>query len=196
MCVYRYLESDYRAESSANRALGYRGLPAQGCWDGGQGLGQSGLPLEPLGSRCVLGLKAPFPPPQDRGLFLYDGVLRWPGSQLAPLSLCFALCFKQWVKGAESLSFSLLFVPGVIWGWVGAVDPWGISPCVGVLVFSPLLQSSGRGALFLFQVRGDGGKSLPRSWMSKASLGCGTGFSQGEFGQNWGMISPETLQEG
>lgn len=68
----------------------------------------------------------------------------------------------------------------------------------GVLVFSPLLQSSGRGALFLFlfQVRGDGGKSLPRSRLSKASPGWGTGFSQGEFGQNWGMISPETLHEG
>lgn len=29
---------------------------------GGQGLEQGGLPLEPVGSRCVLGLKAPFPP--------------------------------------------------------------------------------------------------------------------------------------
>lgn len=51
VCVYRYLESDYRAESSANRAFGAsRTSQLSAAGMGAFGLEQVCLPLKPIGS--------------------------------------------------------------------------------------------------------------------------------------------------
>lgn len=77
VCVYRYLESDYRAESSANVSTwSIRDFPAQGCRDGGTWAGAGcpapGRPWDHQG-RVRFGLENTFSTMQSLragGLFL------------------------------------------------------------------------------------------------------------------------------
>lgn len=69
-------------------------------------------------------------------------------------------------------------------------------PCVGLLVFSPLLTILRERCPVPLPGQGGWRKISAKVTVEQSLPGLWNRFSQGEFGLNWGMTSPETLQEG